>query len=101
MDRRSQASRRPRRSAARTWSCWLPAGPEPAPVVRWRDARVPVERAAQGLPGPEATSPGHGLDWLVTGGEGTLRGLDPDALHVGGWRQAELGGEAALQMPRA
>jgi hypothetical protein len=44
---------------------------------------------------------GDGVHRIVCLGQGPAGRLDPDPLDIGGRRQAHLGGEPALQVPRA
>ena len=62
---------------------------------------MPVEGPAKCLRGTEAAAPRDGVNRVVGAGERALRSLDPDALDVGRGRGADLGGEPALQVPRA
>ena len=60
-----------------------------------------LEDAPQGLGCAESAAAGDGVHGIVSLGQGPAGRLDTDLLDVGGRRYAHLGGEPALQVPRA
>ena len=60
-----------------------------------------MEGPAQGLGGPEPAAAGDHVDPVVSVEQRALGRLDPRPLDPGGRRDAQLGGEAALQVAGA
>jgi hypothetical protein len=67
----------------------------------WNDDDTIARAMRAVLGGAEAVAAGDGLDGVAAVLQGSLRGFHPDAFDVGGGRDAEFGGEAALQVAGA